>query len=230
MKYSKYIPLLLIITLGLASWVLGLGRYISIETITQHQQFLFDFTKQNIFLSSVIYVILYIVMVSLSLPFASIITIMGGVFFGRFLGTFLTVFGASVGSLLVFLCARLAYGDLLEQKAGKWANKMRKGFEENAFTYLLTIRIMPVFPFFVVNLVAALFSMPAYSFLLATFLGIIPGTFVYSSIGAGLKGAIGREGFSLQAVIDPEIILALFGLAIISILPLIYKKFFKKAN
>src|SRR5262249_27008746 len=141
----------------------------------------------HLVLALAIYLCAYAGVVTLSLPGATILTLAGGCMFGASLATGVTVIAATIGATLLFLAARTAFADLLRQRAGPWLTRLRDGFQENAFSYLLFLRLVPAFPFFVVNLVPAFFGMRLQSFVLATFIGIIPGTLVYASVGAGLQ-------------------------------------------
>ena len=148
--------------------------------------------------------------------------------FGTLLGTALVVSAATLGATLLFLIAKTALGEMLQRKAGPWLEKMKKGFQNNAFHYLLTLRLVPLFPFFVVNLVPAFLGVKARDYILATFVGIIPGSFVFVSVGTGIGSVFDRgETFSASSILTPEILIALFGLGALSLLPVAFK-YFKK--
>ena len=162
----------------------------------------------------------------MSLPGGAALSIAGGFLFGSVLGTVWIVTGATLGATLIFLAAKTALGDSLKSKAGPWLNKMESGFRDNAFNYLLVLRLVPLFPFFVVNLVPAFLGVGLKTFFTATTLGIIPGTFVFASVGAGLGSVFEQGGdFSPASVLTPEIIIALVGLAVLALIPVGYEKF-----
>lgn len=168
----------------------------------------------------------YVLIAAFSLPGAGIASIVGGYLFGRVLGTGYVVAAATVGATLLFLVAKSALGDLLRRRAGPAIERLEAGFQENALSYLLVLRLIPVFPFFIVNLVPAFLGVPLRTFAIGTLLGIVPGAFVYASLGAGLESAIGQgEEIVLAGVLTAEVVTALVGLAILALLPVLYKSF-----
>jgi len=161
-------------------------------------------------------------------PGAAILTIAGGLLFGQWYGSVYVVLGATLGAVGVFLIARTALGDALRRRAGPAIQKMEAGFQENALSYLLVLRLIPLFPFFLVNIVPAFLGVKLRTYVVGTLIGIIPGSFVYATVGAGLGSIFERnEEFSLQGVLTPEITAALVGLAALALLPVAYKKFRK---
>jgi uncharacterized membrane protein YdjX (TVP38/TMEM64 family) len=135
------------------------------------------------------------------------------------------VIAATVGATIVFLIARTALGDSLRRKAGPGMRRMEAGFRESAFNYLLFLRLIPLFPFWLVNLVPALLGVPLTTYVAATLLGIIPGGLVYASVGNGLGALFDAGGRpDLGIIFEPEIILPILGLAVLAILPVAYKK------
>src|SRR5262249_6755980 len=126
----------------------------------------------------------------------------------------------------LFLAARTAFRDLLRARAGPWLARLEQGFAENGLSYLLVLRLVPVFPFFVVNLVPAFLGLGLRTYVIGTLLGIIPGTFVYASLGAGLGSIFDSGGqCSLQHVLTPQLVLALLGLGLLAMLPIAYRRF-----
>ncbi|MDF1751079.1 MAG: VTT domain-containing protein, partial [Alphaproteobacteria bacterium] len=184
-----------------------------------------SFVADNAILAVVAYMVIYAVMVSASLPGATVFTVAGGFLFGSVLATLYTVVAATFGATVIFLAAKTSLGDALRNKAGGRVDKLLTGFQEDAFNYLLVLRLVPVFPFFLVNIAPAFASVSLRVYVAATFLGIIPGTFVYSQVGTGL-GSIFESGqaFTLGSVLTPEIIIALIGLAVLSVIPVLYKR------
>lgn len=223
--FARWIPLLVIlIVFGLAIHF-KLYRYITFETLKTHHVQLQQWTSQNYWLVVFIYIAFYIVAVTFSFPGALFITVTGGFLFGPYLGTLYVVISATIGASLLFLAVRTSLGDWLASKASGWVAKLEKGFQENAFSYLLTLRLIPAFPFFIVNVVPALLEMRLAPYALATFIGIIPGAFVYASLGNGLVAIIDTgKTPDFGIIFNPEIFLPLLGLAILSIVPTIYKK------
>ncbi|MBL8839777.1 MAG: TVP38/TMEM64 family protein, partial [Alphaproteobacteria bacterium] len=148
----------------------------------------------------------------------------GGFLFGAVMGTGLIVVGATIGATVLFVIARTAFGDVLRRRAGPFVRKMEDGFRANAFWYLLSLRLIPVFPFFAVNLVPALIGIPLATFVAATLIGVIPGTFVFASFGAGLGEVFDRGGeVSIGAILTPGIVAGLVGLGVLSLVPVAVK-------
>jgi uncharacterized membrane protein YdjX (TVP38/TMEM64 family) len=164
-------------------------------------------------------------MVAFSLPGALVATLTGGFLFGTVLGGTATVVAATIGATILFIAARTAFGDLLRAKAGPAIKRMEEGFRENAFSYLLVLRLVPLFPFFLVNLAPAFLGVTLPTFVGATFIGIIPGTFVFASLGNGL-GAVFDAGRTpdLGLVKEPQVILPLLALAVLALVPVLYRR------
>lgn len=226
-RFKAYFPILFIILLSFLAWVFNLYHYLSLDTLKLHQKALAFFVSQNPILSLLSYCLIYIIVVSLSIPVATVITLAGGILFGQWIGTMAVVICATLGATLLFMSAKMASREWITKKAGVWVNKMKEGFQENAFFYLLTLRLIPLFPFFAINIVAAFFQIPLRSFFWGTLLGIIPGSFVYVSIGVAVKELIQKPNFTLHVILEPKILLAFIGLGILSLLPVVYKYFHK---
>lgn len=226
MQHLKRFGPLAIIALGIgAFYVLDLGQYLSFASLKEHRHTLRAFVEQNLLTAVFLYMAAYVVVVALSLPGGAPMTIAGGFLFGSLLGTAQVVVAATIGATLLFLTARLALGDVLKKKAGPWVKRMESGFAENALSYLLVLRLVPLFPFFVVNLVPAFLNVSTRVYIFGTFFGIIPGTFVFTSIGSGIGSVFdsGQE-FSAKGILTTEVIIALAGLATLALIPVVYKK------
>lgn len=222
---ARVVPVLvLIVGFGLAV-AFDLHHYLSFDALRENRLWLLQQVEQHAVVASLVFVLAYILVVAFSVPGGSFMTIAGGFLFGQWLGTAFVLFAASVGASIIFIAAKTALGSALHDRAGPWLQKMEAGFQENAFNYLLVLRLIPLFPFFVVNLVPAFLGMRLAPYFLATALGIVPGTFVYATVGAGLGSIFDSgESFTTQGILTPEIITALIGLAVLSLLPVIYKK------
>ncbi|MBP5858010.1 TVP38/TMEM64 family protein [Marivibrio halodurans] len=203
----------------------GLDAYLSFNQLQAHRGALLSWVAANGSLAVLVYCLLYVLVVAFSLPGGAVMTVAGGFLFGQWLGTGLVVVSATLGSVLVFLAARSALGDHLAARAGPWLGRMRAGFNENALSYMLFLRLIPIFPFFVVNLVPAFLGVRLATYTIGTVLGIMPGSFVFASFGAGIGALFDRgERLSLSAVLTPEILTALFGLGLLALLPVAYRK------
>lgn len=222
----RFLPLL-VLAAGLgAFFALGLDRYVTLDTLRDNRQALSAWVAKNWALAAFVYVLAYIVMVAFSLPGALVATLTGGFLFGTVFGGLLTVLGATIGATAIFLAAKTALGDMLREKAGPRLRKLEEGFGRNAFSYMLVLRLVPIFPFFLVNLAPAFLGVSLGTYVLSTFLGIIPGTFVFASLGNGL-GAVfdaGRDP-DLGLIFEPEILGPILALAALALVPVIYRRF-----
>jgi len=196
----------------------GLADALSLDTLAAHREALSAFVEANLALAALGYVLLYIVAVAFSFPGAVFITLAGGFLFGAVGGTALTVVGATIGATLIFLLAQRIFGADALDRMGSKAVALGEGIRRNAASYLLVLRLVPLFPFFLVNLVPAFVGVRLPIYVVTTAIGILPGTAVFSLAGAGLGDvlAIGG-GFEVRSVLTPEIIGALFGLAALSL-------------
>jgi uncharacterized membrane protein YdjX (TVP38/TMEM64 family) len=206
-------------------WALGLRRYFSFDILSQHHAELAAWVAAHGMLAALAFVASYALVVAFSLPIAVLITPLGGFLFGTWLGAALAVIGATVGAVAVFLAARTALRDVFRARAGKTLAKLEDGFKRDAFHYLLFLRLVPVFPFWLVNIVPALLGMSLGAYTLATLIGIIPGAFVYASIGAGFGMLFERgEMPNLGVIFEWQILLPLLGLAALSLVPIVYSR------
>ncbi len=207
----------------------GLGDLLSLQTLRAHRAVLAAYVSEHAVLAAVLFVLAYVAAVGLSLPGATILTLAGGFLFGPFLGTALNVTGATIGATLVFLFARQLFGGNVLERFGDKAIRLGDNIKANAWSYLLVLRLAPLFPFFLVNLVPAFVGVTLPVFMLTTFFGIIPGTAVFTAAGAGLGSVLDKGGaFSLASVLTPEILAGLFGLAALSLAAIPLKKRFEK--
>lgn len=224
-KLRRFAPLAVIAAAIGAAFAFGVQDYLSFDALKENRALLTQFVAEHAVLAVVTFVAAYAVATALSLPGGAVLSITGGFLFGTLLGTVWVVIGATIGAVGIFLAARTALGDALKAKAGPWLTKMEEGFKENALSYLLVLRLVPLFPFFVVNLVPAFLNVPLRTYTLGTLLGIIPGTFVYVSVGAGLGSVFEAGGdFSPSSILTPEVVTALVGLSVLSLVPVVYKK------
>jgi uncharacterized membrane protein YdjX (TVP38/TMEM64 family) len=225
MNLKRLLPLAILIILVGIAFATGLHRYLSFDALRDNRAMLLCLVERHWLVASFGFVLAYAAVVTLSLPGATIMTLAGGFLFGIAVGSTLTVIGATLGATVLFLIARTALGDILRQKAGPFLARMADGFNKNAFNYLLFLRLVPVFPFWAVNLVPALLGMRLIPFVVATGLGIIPGTIVYSAFGAGLGSVFdaGRE-VDLKSVLNPTLVAALIGLGLLALLPVAVKR------
>ncbi len=218
-------PVLLAAALTGLAYALGLQRVLSFRWLGERQQALHAFVAARPDVAACAYLAIYAVAVALSLPGAVVLTLAGGLLFGTVLGGGLAVLGATAGAVLLFLAARYVVGDWLARRAGGLMARIRPGLERDGFSALLALRLLPVVPFWLVNLVPALVGMRLGSFALATAIGIVPGTLVFASIGAGVGDvlAAGRTP-DLAVVFRPAVLLPLVGLALLAMLPVVWRR------
>lgn len=217
-------PLAVIVCGIIAFFAFGLHSYVTFDTLKENREWLTNQVAEHGALTVLAFIVVYAVVVAFSLPVAAVISISGGFLFGLWFGTLWNVIGATLGATLLFLAARTVFADFLHSKAGPWFQKVEAGFQASAFSYLLFLRLVPGFPFFVVNLVPAFLGVRLATFVTATFIGIIPGGFVYTLFGAGLGAIFDRgEEFSASQAVTPEIIAGMVGLAVLSLLPIVVK-------
>jgi uncharacterized membrane protein YdjX (TVP38/TMEM64 family) len=220
--------LLPLVALGLAAALilgLGLDKYLTFEALRENRAWLAGFVERHMIGAALLFVAIYALATAVSLPGGALLSIAGGFLFGPWLGTGWIVIGATIGATAVFLIARTALGDALRARAGPALKKMEAGFRENALSYLLVLRLIPLFPFFLVNLVPAFLGVGLRTYVIGTFVGIVPGALVFAFAGAGLGSVFdSAESFSASSILTPEVMVALGGLSVLALLPVAYKK------
>ena len=224
--WTRFWPLA-VLALGFALFfVFDLQRFATLDTLRDNRAALSQWVAAHYLLAIVIFIGAYALMAAFSLPGALAATLTGGFLFGTWVGGAATVIGATLGASILFIAARSAFADLLRAKAGPAIARMEEGFKKDAFNYLLFLRLVPVFPFWLVNLAPAFLGVPLRTFFVATLLGIIPGTFVFASLGAGL-GVIFDAGGTpdLGLLRQPQVIGPLLALAALSLVPILYRRF-----
>ena len=208
-----------------------LGQYLSLEALRTHRETLVDWVARNGAVAWLVFMLTYAVATLFSLPGGALLTIVGGFLFGPLLGTGLTVVGATLGAIGLFLSARYVFHDYLLRKVGPALKRMEAGFNENALSYMLFLRLVPAFPFFIVNLVPAFLGVKLGVYALSTFLGIIPGTLVYALVGDGVGAVLDAGGdLNLGIIFEPRFLAPILGLSALSLIPVIYKKLRRKPS
>lgn len=230
-RLMRLLPLIFFVAVAAIFFVSGLDHFLTFDALRYNHNNLYEYIiGQGIFGIS-LYILIYTLSVTFSVPGTAVLTIAGGLLFGQWFGTFYAIVGATLGSISLFLIARMVLGDVLKKRAGPAMKKMEAGFQENALSYLLVLRLIPLFPFFLVNIVPALLGINLRTYVIGTFFGIMPGSFVYATVGAGIGSVFEQnEKFSMQGILTPEITAALTGLAVLVLLPVAYKKFLAKTK
>ena len=211
-----------------------LRDYISFDTLRDNREVLLAFRDNNYILTALAFIAVYVVMVAFSLPGSVIATLTGGFLFGTLAGTAINVTAATLGAVAIFLAAQYGFGERLKAKMegsdGRIA-RLKKGIDENQWSMLFFIRLVPAVPFFVANLIPAVLGVPLYRFFVSTFLGIIPGALVYTSVGAGLGEVFASgETPNLGIIFEPHILLPILGLCALSLLPIAIKAIMGKKD
>lgn len=238
---KRWAPLIVIVGLMLLGFAMGWHKYLSLSELIRQRTMLQAYVTDNIGMALGTYVLIYVAATAMSLPGAVILTIAGGFLFGAAFGAATTVFAATIGATLIFCAARTALAETLRRKAGPLMAKLADGFRENALSYLLFLRLVPAFPFWLVNIASALFDVKLRVFVIGTFIGIIPGTIAFAFVGAGLGSLIeaqevanpgcadaGTCAIDPMALATPELLGAFAALGIIAILPVLVKKLRRK--
>ena len=216
----RMVPLAALVAAIIAVFAFRPDRYLSFEQLAANREWLLAEVQRLGILAPVLFAVIYAVATGLSIPGATILTLTAGFLFGTPVGTIVVVVGATLGATIVFLIARTAFGDALRARAGPFIRKLEAGFRENALSYLLVLRLVPLFPFWLVNIVPAFLGVRLSTFVIATFVGIIPGAVVYASLGGGLGALIERgERPDLGIIFEPRVFGPLLGLALLALLP-----------
>jgi uncharacterized membrane protein YdjX (TVP38/TMEM64 family) len=224
-EWRRWLPLLVLAAAIAGFFALGLGRYLTWDAFREHRQWLLDWIARAGALAPLAFILVYTAVAALSVPGGALLTLAGGFLFGTWLGGLYSLIGATIGGSLVFLIARTSVGGLLRQRAGPALRGLEAGFNEDGASYLLFLRLVPLFPFWLVNLVPAFFGISLRTFVLCSFFGMAPGTFVYSSVGSG-AGALIEAGQApdLHIIFQPRVLLPLVALSVLALVPVIYKK------
>jgi uncharacterized membrane protein YdjX (TVP38/TMEM64 family) len=201
-------------------FLLGGRDWLSLENFKAHRDEWLSYTEQHYGRMLLIAGLVYIASTAFSIPGGAVLSLAIGFLFGRWVGTVLTVISASLGATLVFLAARFVFADYVRQRLARYpmAEKIIRGFRQNAFNYLLFLRLVPLFPFWLVNLAPALTDIDPKTYFLATLLGVIPGSFVYVNLGQSL-GQIESAG----DVLSFEVLLSFALLGLFALLPVFMK-------
>jgi len=217
----RLLPLILLVTAWIVFMLAGGYHYLTFSALARNRDWLCGLVQQWGILAALVFIAVYATLVALSVPGAAILTLAGGFLFGTWIGGLCAIIGATLGATAIFLAARAGLGGLA-QRAGRFVGKLDAGFRANAFSYLLVLRLVPIFPFWLINLVPALVGVRLPAFMLATFLGIIPGTFVYASLGNGLASLVEEPDPAI--IFKPSLFVPIVGLALLALVPVGYKR------
>lgn len=237
----RWAPLALISAALAAVWFSGAANYLSFARFVESREALAGAISAHYVLALAAYAGVYVVVVALSIPGASLMTLAGGFFFGGWVGGMVTSLAATLGAVLVFAIARTSLGDALGRRCGSWLERLREGFHEDAVSYMLFLRLTPVFPFWLVNLAPAFLGVRLFTFFWTTLLGVMPATFAYSFAGSGLDSiaraqqaaynaciAAGRADCKLElsaaSLVTRELLIGLAAVGVAALIPVVMKK------
>lgn len=237
----RWLPVAVIVVLIAGAYATGLHKQLTLDMLVRHRASIDAFIDTNFLAAFAIFIGAYLVVVALSIPASLFLSITSGILFGIVAGATATLIGATAGATIVFLIAKTAVGDLLARRAGSTMEKLADGFRADAFSYLLFLRLVPLFPFWLVNLAPALFGVRLRTFVSATLIGIAPGTVAFAFVGAGLDSVLGaqeaafkacvasgRQGckldFDVRDAVTPELIGGFVALGIVALIPIIVRR------
>jgi uncharacterized membrane protein YdjX (TVP38/TMEM64 family) len=225
---KRFGPLILLVLVAAAILLSGAADYLRLDALRENEAALRGFVADRMILAVIIFIAVYAVATAVSLPGGLVLTLAGGFLFGTWLGGAATVIGATIGAILVFYAVRTSFGESLRRRAEASGGRLKTiidGVAAGAFGYILTLRLIPIMPFWFVNVAAGLAHAPTGAYALATLIGILPATFIYSGIGAGIGELVARgEAPNLQAVLSPGILLPLVGLAVLTLGTTLYRQ------
>jgi uncharacterized membrane protein YdjX (TVP38/TMEM64 family) len=241
--WKRYAPLVVLAVAMAVVLFNGWHKQLTLENVVAVRDQSQVFLQNHIVPSLLAFIAIYVLAVTLSLPGAGILTLTSGLLFGWFLGGLAAVTGASIGAIILFMIvAKTGFGETLAAKAGPAVGKLQDGFRKDALSYLFFLRLVPAFPFFVVNIVAALIGMPLRTYVIGTVFGIMPASFAFASIGAGLDSVVASAkaehaacvaskgaqacALSIRAgnLVTKELLIAFALLGVVALIPVIYKK------
>jgi len=209
----------------------GINDYITLEALKENRAALQQWVTAHGVAAGLVYTAVYALAISISIPGGLILTVAGGFLFGPYLATVFVLVGATIGSTVVFLAARYAFADFLQAMFGSALDKMEAGFNEHPKSYLFVLRLVPIFPFWLVNIVPASLGVSLRNYVIATFFGIIPATFIYAFVGDGAGTVLDQgQDLNLSIICEPRFIFPIVGLAVLALVPVVYKKLRARAR
>lgn len=222
---KRLLPIAVLVAGLVAFFAFDLDRFVTLDALKTHREALQGWVASQGVVAWLVYAAIYMAAVAFSIPGGAVLTIAGGFMFGPFVATLVVVVGATLGATALFLAARYAFADYLRQKAGGAMRRMEAGFNENPVSYMLVLRLVPLFPFWLVNLVPAFLGVKLGTYFLSTLVGIIPGTFVYTLVGDGAGAVLDAGGdLNLGIIFEPRFLAPIVGLAVLACIPILYKR------
>ncbi len=223
---KRYLPLLVIASCTLGVWLSGLHHYLSFGSLRVHHLTLQGWVQETFWLSLLLYILLHITVVALSLPVSMFLMLSAGFLFGPWVGTVLSILSATVGGTFLFLATRYASQKPLKP-LGKRFQRLQKGFQENALSYLISLRLMPMFPPSFVTIASALLKVPLETFVMGTLIGTLPICFIWVCVGNAFDTLMDQPTITIQTIMSPQVVWALTALGILALFPTFYRRFQK---
>jgi uncharacterized membrane protein YdjX (TVP38/TMEM64 family) len=197
--------------------------YLSITTLKHYQADAKEWTQLHYGLSVSLYIVLFTLLIACAIPCATFLTLLGGFLFST-IAILYAEFSITLGGMMLYLAVRTAIGSRIAAKRSGWIKKIESGFKQNAFNYLLTLRLVPIFPCWISNISAGILNVPVKTFIMATALGIFPSTIIYVLAGEGLDQILTDDKTPIvNLLFTPSVLFPLLGLAALSLFPIIYK-------
>jgi uncharacterized membrane protein YdjX (TVP38/TMEM64 family) len=239
---ARWLPVFVLVAIIAVAWASGATRYLTLASIAEHRDTLKSYVDANFVPALAAYMGIYVVAIALSLPGGALLTVLGGFLFGWLTGGMAAMAAAAAGATVIFLIARTSFGAILAEKAGPRVRKLAQGFRDDAFSYMLFLRLVPLFPFWLVNIAPALFNVSLAVFFTATLIGIVPATMAFAILGSGLDSIIAAQREAYQAclqaqpdagckfaldagaLITPQLLAAFAALGVVALMPVIWKR------
>ncbi len=225
---ARLAPLAILVAGLVTFFALGGQQYLDLDTTQALLRDMNDWVQANLWLAVLAYMVFYALAVSISVPGALWFTIGAGFLFGPFVGTGVAVFGATVGATIIFLAARYAFADWARAKFPGYIKKLQDGFKQDAFSYVMILRLIPALPFFGINIATAVLNVPVRAYFFGTLVGVVPGAYVYATLGNTAAQAALDGIPSFSSLLTPELIGAIVAFIVLAILPIAYKRFTRK--
>jgi len=226
---KKYWLLFILLIVSITFFYFHLYRYLTIDALIDYRLLIKNWAYTHYLISIGLYILTFTVLIACGIPCATFLTLLGGFLFGT-IAVLYAIFSTTTGGLILYFTVRTAFGEHLASTSMRWVKKIEQGFKENAFNYLLTLRLVPIFPCWLSNISAGILNIPITTFLAATIIGIFPSTLIYTLVGRSFDKILAEQNLDLlNFMLTPSILLPLLGLAILSLVPVVYKNI-KKRN
>ena len=217
--------ILFFISIFISYKILGIERHLSFDLLRKNYFFIMSGIEDNLYVVIFLYMFFYIFVTTLSIPVATYLTIIGGLVFGPYKGTLIVLISATIGATLIFLMFRYASNYFSKKINNKYLENIKEGFNKNPFSYLLLLRLLPIFPFFLVNIVSAIMNIKSRQYIAATFIGMIPMTFFYCSLGSNAGLLINKKNLlNYDFLLSINFIIPFIGIILFLFLSYLYKQ------